>query len=197
MVNKEIVEILKGKAIFLVLILAIIAGGIFWLGIMDGAVIPAAIKNYQSEQELKQEIKDKTRQLEQIENDNKLKNEAAKKATVKEFFKAQSTGDITTDLAPMFENVITMIKQNGLRMKSINYTVSPPEDNLVKNGGGAYNGCRVDFKLVGYYPQFTALLQELEMYPYFINISKFEVEPYQYDKRILITDLSIVFYSKR
>lgn len=195
--NKEVIDILKSKAIFLVLIFVIIAGGIFWLGITDGAVIPATIKNYQTEADLKQEIKDKTKTLEQIENDNKLKSEAAKKATVKEFFTTQGTGDITNDLAPMFENVITMIKQNGLRMKSINYKVSPQEDNLVKNGGGAYNGCKVDFELVGYYPQFTALLQELEMYPYFINISKFEVKPYQYDKRILITNMSIVFYSKR
>ena len=82
-------------------------------------------------------------------------------------------------------------------MKSITYIESIPGDNLIKNGEGAYSGCQVDFVLVGYYKQFANFLNELDAYPYFINVSKFKITPYQYDKRILIGDVSIVFYSRK
>ena len=54
-----------------------------------------------------------------------------------------------------------------------------------------------DFELVGYYPQYVTLLNDLNNYQYFIAISKFDVKPYQYDKKILIAKLSVTLYSKR
>ena len=195
--NKEILGILKKKAIFLALVVAIIAGAVYFLGIAENAPIPTAVKNYKAELTLKDEIVQKNKELEQILADNKEKSEASKKATVKEFYKIVNSGDVINQFSPMFDNIITFIKQNGLRMKSIKYISSPDDDTLIKNGEGAYSGCRVDFELVGYYPQFTQFLYDLDAYPYFINIKKFEITPYQYDKRILIANVSIIFYSKR
>ena len=199
--NNLILDIVKRKAVLLVATLAIFVGAIYLLFFIDGSMkapVPKIASNIKAESQLKQDIELRKKDLERIISDNKAKNEAAKNATVKDFYKVESpSGDITTDLAPLFDNIITIIKENGLRMKSIQYTSSPSDDNLIKNGGGAYNGCKVDFQLVGYYPQFTAFLNELANYPFFITISEFKTTPYQYDKRILITDVSIVFYSKR
>lgn len=195
--NKDILSILRKLLIPICVVIIVIILCVYFLFVYDTAPLPKIMKNRDTEQQLVKDIADKKAELERILNDNKMKSEASKKATVKEFYRVSGTGDIMTDFSPLFENIITMIKQNGLRMKSITYTVSPPDDNIVKNGGGAYSGCRVDFELVGYYNQFLTFLNELDLYPYFININRFEVRPYQYDKRILITNLSIIFYSKR
>ena len=195
--NTDIMELLKEKwyiaAIPLILFVLLFVA----LVVMDKAPVRNLISNYRSRQALISEIAEQKAELDRILEDNKRKKEASQKATIKEFYKISDSGDVKSDFSPMFENIITMIKQNGLRMKSINYNMSPEGDNLIKNGGGAYSGCRVDFELVGYYPQFTALLNDFDLYPYFISIGKFEVQPYQYDKRILIANISVVFYAKR
>ena len=191
--NNVIGTIIKRKLLFILIIVIL-------LGIIPYACyspISKAYSNYKSQDQLAEEIKKKQSELDDIVAENKRKTEAAKKATVKEFFKLQGNDDVRIAYAPMFENIITLIKQNGIRMKSISYINSLSDDNLIKNGGGAYNGCQVDFVLVGYYEQFANLINELDIYPYFISISKFKITPYQYDKRILIGEISIVFYSKR
>ena len=198
--NKEtILNILKNNYLWIIVFVLAILASIYVLGISEKpkAPIRAVYSNYKEEKRLIAEVEEQKRNLERILEDKQRKNEAAKNATVKDFYKATGSGDMMSEFSPMFENIITMIKQNGLRMKSIKYTSSPTDDNLLKNGGGAYSGYRVDFELVGYYPQFTAFLSDFSLYPYFINISKFEILPYQYDKRILIANVSIMFYSKR
>lgn len=197
-----ILTILNKCKLLLIALIVVIAAMIYFLFLSKDlealkAPFPAILQNYSDIKTLKDDIAAKKQDLNRILEDKKQKNEAAKNATVKEFYKFSGTGDLVSDFAPVFDNIIAMIKQNGLRMKSIKNIPSPSEDNLIKSGGGAYNGCRVDFVLIGYYPQLVSLLNDLENYPYFINISKFEITPYQYDKKILIANISVVLYSKR
>ena len=201
--NRNIIgNILKGNLLSILILIAVLLLSYFFvIGLPapnPDAPIPAVISNYKKEKQLITDIQEKKEQLERILADKQRKLEAAKKATVKDFYKVQSpTNNTETDFAPMFDNIITMIKQNGIRMKSIKYEPNiESEDNLVKNGNMQYKGCKVNFVLVGYYPQLTALLNDINAYPYFINVSKFEIEPYQYDKRILIAKVSVTFYSK-
>jgi len=193
-VNKEILNAIGKKWIFLVLILAIICGIFYWCS----APAIDTFDNIKKEQQLQKEIKQKNEDLERIIEDNKRKNEAAKSATVKEFYKVEGMGSGTDeDFAPMLDNMLAYMKQDGIRIKSIKNSPNPTDDNLLKNGMGTYSGSKIDFELVGYYTQFAALLDDLNNYPYFISINKFEITPYQYDKKILIGNVSIVLYSKR
>ncbi|MBQ7450724.1 hypothetical protein IJS77_04840 [bacterium] len=191
--NSKLIIFLKHQWLFLAIIIVLL----ILFPSVSVKPIEDLLSNQKSLTTLKEEVEAKQNELDSIKEANKRKAESAKKATVKDFFKITGSGDVRVTYAPMFENIITMIKQNGIRMKSIRYVKSIPNDNLVKKGGGVYNGCQVDFVLVGYYQQFADLLNEIDIYPYFISISKFKVTPYEYDKRILIADLSIVFYSKR
>ena len=193
MKNNKLITFIKHQWLFLAIIIALL------IAFPYSSVQPIKdlISNQNSVKELKQDVEAKKSELESIKENKKRKEDAAKKATVKEFFKIKGSGDVTVTYAPMFENIIAMIKQNGIRMKSIKYTKSIPNDNLVRMGGGIYSGCQVDFVLVGYYKQFADFLNEIDMYPYFISVNKFKIVPYQYDKKILIADVSIVFYSKR
>lgn len=195
--NKEtIISIIRTNIMFIFLFVAVIGtAGYFMV-----SPIKAVFTNYKAEKTIIADIESKKQELEQILEDKKLKSEAAKNATVKDFYKSSGSEDMMNDFSPMFDNIISMIKQNGLRMKSIKYTPytqSSTDDNLIKNGEGAYNGYKVDFELIGYYPQFTSFLSDFSTYPYFINLSKFEILPYQYDKRILIANVAITFYTKR
>lgn len=191
--NNIIGTILKRKWLFILIIVVLLV----LIPYACFNPVKNAYTNYKSQGQLESEIKQKQKELDDIIAENKRKAEAAKKATVKEFFKLQGDEDVRIAYAPMFENIITIIKQNGIRMKSISYINTVDDDNLIKNGGGIYNGCKVDFELVGYYEQFANFLNELDIYPYFISVNKFDITPYQYDKRILIGKVSIVFYSKR
>ena len=191
--NNTLGLILKRNWLFIVVMIALL------IVIPFACIEPVkkAVNNYTSKNQLTKEISDKQNELDNIIAENKRKADAAKKATVKEFFIVQGNDDVRIAYAPLFDNIITMIKQNGLRMKSIRYLNSIDNDNLVKAGGGAYSGCQADFVLVGYYEQFANFLNELDLYPYFISVGNFKVTPYQYDKRILIGEISILFYSKR
>ena len=191
--NSTIGLIFKRKWFFILAIIVIIPALIY------ACINPitSAYNNYTSKGKLVKEIENKQDELNRIIAENKRKTEAAKKATVKEFFKLQGNDDVRIAYAPMFDNIIAMIKQNGIRMKSIRYRNTAEGDNLIKSGDGAYNGCQVDFVLVGYYEQFANFLNELDIYPYFISVSDFKITPYQYDKKILIGEISIIFYSKR
>ena len=191
--NNTLVLVLKRKILFIVVILIMVPAIIY----ACSKPVTSAYENYKSQDQLSDEISKKQRELDNIIAENKRKTEAAKKATVKEFFKVQDDDDVRISYAPVFDNIITLIKQNGIRMKSIRYNNTVDGDSLIKNGGGAYNGCKVDFVLVGYYEQFANFLNELDIYPYFISVNEFKITPYQYDKRILIGEISIIFYSKR
>lgn len=196
----NIINILKNNIIFIALFILALIGVVYFLGISTSPEAPIlkVVENFNSNKKLVEDIENQKQTLEKIIQDKKLKQEASKKATTKEFYRITKSGnDLIDDFSPMFDNVITMIRQNGLRMKSIKYINSPSDDILLRNGGGAYKGYKVDFKLVGYYTQLTQFLSEIKTYPYFINLAKFEIIPYQYDKKILIADVSIVFYSKR
>ena len=185
--------IIKRKWLFLIIIITLLV----LIPYACYTPISKAYSNYKSQGQLKEEIVNKQKELDNIISENKRKTEAAKKATVKEFYKLQGNDDVRIAYAPMFDNIIAMIKQNGIRMKAITYNNSAENESLIKSGGGAYSGCKVDFVLVGYYEQFANFLNDLDIYPYFISIKSFKVTPYQYDKRILIGEISIIFYSKR
>ena len=197
--NKEaILSILRKNALYIIIWLLVIGASIFFVCFSQSPKAPVKtyFDNINEEKQLDADIASLEMERDRIKEEQKRKNEAAKEEMVKDFYPSTGQGDLMSEFSPMFENIITMIKQNGIRMKSIEYTASPSDDNIVKNGAGMYSGYRVDFELVGYYPQFTAFINDLSLYPYFINLTKFEIVPYQYDKRILIAKASIVFYSK-
>ena len=198
--NKDaILSILRKNIILIIAFVAVIGAAIFFVGFSQSPKAPvlALINNIEEEKKLDEEISSLEMERDRIKEELQRKNDEAKEKMVKDFYPSTDSGDLMSEFSPMFDNIIAMIKQNGLRMKSIEYTASPSDDNIVKNGAGVYNGYKVDFQLVGYYPQFTAFINDLSLYPYFINLAKFEVVPYQYDKRILIAQVTIVFYSKK
>lgn len=96
----------------------------------------------------------------------------------------------------LYNDVIEMVHSNSIKIKSMEYVYNPEGDPFVTNGGGAYFTFQVNMELVSNYINLGKFIQDLYQYPYYLKINHLKVKPYQKDKKILITDVSINLYSK-
>lgn len=98
----------------------------------------------------------------------------------------------------LYNDVIEMVHANKIKIRSItpDYEIKPEDDNFVKYGKGAYFVADMDMELVSNYVDLGKLVQDLYQYSYYIKIKEINVRPYEKDKKILITNLSLRFYSR-
>lgn len=95
----------------------------------------------------------------------------------------------------LYNDVIEMIHANSVKIKAIDYTYNPEADAFVQFGKDVYFVCDVNMELVSNYVNLGKLIQDLYQYPYYIKINELEVKPYEKDKKILITNLSLRLYA--
>ena len=95
----------------------------------------------------------------------------------------------------LYNDVIEMLHANSIKIKSIDYTYNPSTDAFVKFGKDVYFVCDVKMDLVSNYVNLGKLIQDLYQYPYYIKINNLEVKPYEKDKKILLSTLSIRLYA--
>ena len=97
--------------------------------------------------------------------------------------------------AEPFENMINIARDSKIRIKSINYNYSPTEDPIIKGNLQGYNACEMKIEAVGTYSQlkkfFTGVLGE----PYLTKISNIMIEPWGFDKSILIANVTLTLYT--
>lgn len=95
----------------------------------------------------------------------------------------------------LYNDVIEMIHSNSIKIKSIDYTYNPKTDAFVKFGKDIYFVCDVDMELVSNYTNLGKLIQDLYQYPYYIKFNQLDIKPYEKDKKILLTKLSLRLYA--
>lgn len=95
----------------------------------------------------------------------------------------------------LYNDLIDMLHANTVKIKSINYTYNPADDEFVKFGKDVYFVCDVNMELASNYTNLGQLIQELYQYPYYIRINSLDIKPYAKDKKILITNLSLRLYA--
>lgn len=95
----------------------------------------------------------------------------------------------------LYNDVIEMLHANSVKIKAIDYKYNPETDNFVKSGKDVYFVCDVNMELVSNYVNLGKLIQDLYQYPYYIRINELEVKPYEKDKKILISNLSLRLYA--
>lgn len=136
---------------------------------------------------------------EQVSNLEKAKNLLIDKQNkLKPIFEQKgSPEDSIASFGGMFEDIVDYIKINNLMLRSIEYSINPIDDLLYAQFPLLYNVCRVNLMAVGTYSQFEAFLNDIYVYPYFIDISQVEISPYQSDKKYLLANISITLYSKK
>lgn len=95
----------------------------------------------------------------------------------------------------LYDDLLEMIHANSVKIKSINYDYNPQSDEFVKFGKDAYFVCDVKMELVSNYTNLGKLIQDIYQYPYYVKISQLDVIPYEKDKKILLTSLSVRLYA--
>ena len=145
----------------------------------------------QKEGELKQ-LNDKTRVVQ-----NKIKKIKNSIMTSQKKIYSPIESDLGNDTLffTLYNDIIEMLHANSIKIKSIDYTYNPETDAFVKFGKDIYFVCDVDMEVVSNYINLGKLIQDLYQYPYYIKINNIEVTPYQRDKTILISTLSLRLYA--
>jgi Tfp pilus assembly protein PilO len=95
----------------------------------------------------------------------------------------------------LYSDLIEMVRTNTIKIKSIDYKYSPKGDIFVQQKGSRYFVCDVNMEVVSNYVNLGKLIQDIYQYPYYIRINNIEVVPYQQDKKILLSTISMRLYA--
>ena len=95
----------------------------------------------------------------------------------------------------LYNDIIEMLHANSVKIKSIDYTYNPTSDIFVQLGKDVYFVCDVNMQIVSNYVNLGKFIQDLYQYPYYIRINNIDTKPYQKDKKILISDISLRLYA--
>lgn len=182
-----------------------IALGIFALSLivfifLVSKVIPEVQKISQIQNDYKTQssaLADSERKLQDLKDAAKRK-EAENENIQKIFFKPISEGlDTEAAISDEFGEILQIVRENKIKMRSVKYDYDPQDDNFVKNAGNRYQVCRVTAEMIASYSNFANFLRELYKHEHFLEISKIEIAPYEKNKRILLISLQIKLYAQR
>lgn len=182
-----------------------IALGIFALSLivfifLVSKVIPEVQKISQIQNDYKAQssaLADSERKLQDLKDAAKRK-EAENENIQKIFFKPISEGlDTEAAISDEFGEILQIVRENKIKMRSVKYDYDPQDDNFVKNAGNRYQVCRVTAEMIASYSNFANFLRELYKHEHFLEISKIEIAPYEKNKRILLISLQIKLYAQR
>ena len=95
----------------------------------------------------------------------------------------------------LYNDLIEMIHANSVKIKSIDYSYNPASDKFVEFGKDIYFVCDVDLELVSNYVNLGKLVQDIYQYPYYIKINEMDIKPYEKDKTVLVTNMSLRLYA--
>lgn len=182
-----------------------IAVGIFVLSLivfifLVMKVVPEAQRISQIQTDYKAQssaLADSERKLQDLKDAAKRK-EAGNENIQKIFFKPISEGlDTEAAISDEFGEILQIVRENKIKMRSVKYDYDPQDDNFVKNAGNRYQVCRVTAEMIASYSNFANFLRELYKHEHFLEISKIEIAPYEKNKRILLISLQIKLYAQR
>lgn len=182
-----------------------IAVGIFVLSLivfifLVMKVVPEAQRISQIQNDYKTQssaLADSERKLQDLKDAARRK-EAENENIQKIFFKPISEGlDTEAAISDEFGEILQIVRENKIKMRSVKYDYDPQDDNFVKNAGNRYQVCRVTAEMIASYSNFANFLRELYKHEHFLEISKIEIAPYEKNKRILLISLQIKLYAQR
>lgn len=137
--------------------------------------------------------KDYNERKQKAERMNTQRTEVVKKI----YAPAESDLDKDSLFFNLYTDVIDIAKQNGIKIRSIDYNYYPATDNFVALGGkDNYFVCDLDMKLISNYTQLRNFVETLFQYPFYVKFNKLVVEPYKLDKKVLMTDFSLRLYAR-
>lgn len=141
------------------------------------------------------EVKNLQNKMNIVQNKIKKMKDAVVNAQKKIYSPTESKLEDETLFFTLYNDVIEMLHANSIKIKALDYKYNPNTDSFVKSGKDIYFVCDINMELVSNYVNLGKLIQDLYQYPYYIRINSLEVKPYEKDKKILISDLSLRLYA--
>lgn len=161
-------------------------------------VAPAVTNVFDIRQKLETKENDYNKKLEQKRNvERRLAQIKSAIATAQKKVYSPVDSDLGNDTLffTLYKDVIEMIHANSIKIKSMEYAYNPESDSFVKFGNDVYFVCEINMELVSNYTNLGKFIQDVVQYPYYIKINNVSVRPYQKDKKILISDVSLRLYA--
>ena len=161
-------------------------------------IVPKYEKLQKSQKALtkkEKELREKNEQLTIVKNKIKKIKDSIVGSQKRIYFPIESDLGNDTLFFTLYNDVIEMVHANSVKIKSINYNYNPETDAFVKFGKDVYFVCDINMEVVSNYVNLGKLIQDIYQYPYYIKINELEVKPYQSDKKVLVSNLSLRLYA--
>jgi len=186
-------KLLKENLAYILLTLLIIGGGI-WGVCTNGSALFSNLSDVNAK---KQELKTKQQNLDTLKAKAQgadKKKEASSGKVIYEVLGQQFSPEASFGI--MFENVLANITNSGVRIRSIDYNYQPQDDKVLNTNIQGYNSCELSFVTVGNYTQLQTFFKNITKEKYLSSIQEIYIEPYDYDRTILIARFKIRLYTK-
>lgn len=180
-----------GIIAFCIAIGLIIFGGVSFLNPKFGELATTKDTKLQKEQELA----GKKNSLTIVQNKIKKIKSSISSSQKKIYSPVETDLGNETLFFTLYNDVIEMLHANSVKIKAIDYTYNPSGDSFVEFGKNIYFVCDVDMELVSNYVNLGKFIQDVYQYPYYIRINNIEVKPYEKDKKILLSKVSLRLYA--
>ena len=178
----------------------ILVATIVLAGVIVSKIIPEIQKITNIQKDYKSQssaLADSERKLENLKNAEKAR-KVQDEVVVKVFYKPiNATSDTETAISDEYSEILQLVRENKIKIRSIKYDYDPQDDSFVKNASSKYHVCRITSEMIAEYSNFENFLRDLYKHEHFIEISKVEILPYERNKKILLVNLQIKLYAQK
>ena len=142
-------------------------------------------------------LNDKKRTLETLKQDAEKK---AKQTDVitKKFYKPIISGsDTESIITDQLQDILSILRANMIKARSIDYEYDPGDDLFVANAGDKYHVCRLTLELIADYKAYERFLQDLYKHEHYLDMEQIEITPYEKNKKILLINMKLKLYAQK
>ncbi len=137
------------------------------------------------------------------EKGQKIKEKQAEEAmnlkSIKQIY--ETVYDNTDNLAAfgtMFDDLIKKAQENDLFIRSIEYDTKPSDNSIYTDFSDQYNVCKLNFFLVGKYPNLRNFLNDItNNFQFLLSVSNVNITSFAGDTDYILIKLSVTLYSKK
>ena len=146
-------------------------------------------------QDVEKSLKDTNDQLAIVNKKLKAMSTTSTEALKKVYSPTEADMDRESLFFTLYTDMISLAKDNNIKIRSIVPEYKIKGDNFVDKGGNSYFVCDLNMKLVSNYKDLRNFIEALFDYDYYMRFNKLSVIPYPADKKVLLSDFSIRLYS--
>lgn len=192
--TKIILNILKENIIYVLPIFIVLI-------IFVNFVIPQSgksLKSFERANKSKEQYEQVKEQFEALKAQQELQNR--QKKVVKDGKIVFDAPDMRfspdASFAPLFELVLTLAQQSGIRIRAIEYNYAPQQDIIFAAKINGYNVCELDMVTVGTYTELQTFFKSIMKEQYLTYLSEVELTPWDKDKKVLIAKIKLRLYTR-